>query len=289
MDGATSATTATTVLPPFVTSDWLDAHRDEVVLADVRWSLDGSEGHHTHLERALPGAVFVDLDRALTGPGVPTDGRHPLPDPARFAEELGRVGIGGAPVVAYDQGGGAVAARLVWLLRAIGEQAAVLDGGLAAWTGPTVSGGSSRPPVAREVRPWPAELLADADLTAAVAGSPRGLVLDARDAVRYAGEHEPVDPRAGHVPGARNAPYAEHLGADGTLLPLEELRGRYRDLGALAADEVVVYCGSGVTACHGLLVLEALGRRGRLFPPSWSGWSSDADRPAATGPDAPAG
>lgn len=272
-------------LPPFVTAAWLRDHRDDVVLVDLRWSLDGSEGPATYRQRHLPGAVYVDLDTVLADPPSPTAGRHPLPPPERFAAELGALGIAeDDPVVAYDQGPGAIAARLVWMLRVIGQPAAVLEGGLAAWTGPTASGGADRPPVSRHPRPWPAERLADADLTADLAGRAEAVVLDARDPARYRGDHEPVDARPGHVPGAVNLPFADNLDDHGGLRPVPELTDRYHQVGALEADEVVAYCGSGVTACLDLLVLERLGRTGRLFPGSWSAWSHDGSRDAATGP-----
>jgi thiosulfate/3-mercaptopyruvate sulfurtransferase len=226
----------------------------------------------------------VDLERVLAGPHSAAAGRHPLPAPEVFAAELGALGLAGAPIVAFDEGPGAVAARLVWLLRAIGEPAAVLDGGLGAWTGPTAAGGAVLPPTTRPVRPWPASSLIDAAEVAELAGTSTGVVLDARARERYAGELEPVDPRAGHVPGARNAPFAANLGPEGCLRPLDELRAGYAALGVRAGAEVAVYCGSGVTACHDLLVLEALGHPGRLFAASWSGWSADPTRPAAVGP-----
>lgn len=271
-------------LPPIMTADWLRDHLEDVVLADLRWSLDGSEGVDSYRQRHLPGAVYVDLDTVLAAPPSPTEGRHPLPTPERFAEALGALGIADdRPVVAYDQGPGAIAARLVWMLRAIGQSAAVLEGGLAGWSGPTVSGGVEPSPVTRQPRPWPADRLADADRTADLAGRSNAVVLDARDPERYRGDHEPVDARPGHVPGAVNLPFAHNLAADGRLLPREALVERYREAGALDADHVVAYCGSGVTACLDLLVLEHLGRSGRLFPGSWSAWSQDTSRAAAVG------
>lgn len=279
------STDPTSPLPPFVDAAFVADHGPRIVLADTRWSLDGSEGRRSHLAASLPAAVYVDLDEVLAGSPSPTAGRHPLPTPAAFAADLGRLGIGiDDPVVAYDQGSGAIAARLVWMLRAIGQPAAVLDGGFAGWTGPTAAGGASRQPVVRAPVPWPDRLLADAHLVDALRDDPDAVVLDARDPDRYAGAHEPVDPRAGHVPGARNLPFSDNLDA-GRLRPLEQLRTRYAASGALGRREVVAYCGSGVTACHDLLVLEVLGVEGRLFPGSWSAWSADARRPVATGPD----
>jgi thiosulfate/3-mercaptopyruvate sulfurtransferase len=274
-----------TELPPFVAASWVQEHRDQLLVADVRWALDGSQGRAGYLEGHLPGAVFVDLPSVLSGAGAPVDGRHPLPDPARFARSLGDLGIAADDVVvAYDQGPGTVAARLVWMLRAIGQRAAVLDGGLAAWEGPLESGEVQRLPVERPVVAWPPRRLADADDVAAAAADPQKLVVDARDPERFRGELEPVDPRPGHIPGAVNVPASGNVDDDGRLRGLDALRVRYADAGALEADDVIVYCGSGVTATHDLLVLELLGVDGRLFPASWSGWSADPARPAATGP-----
>jgi thiosulfate/3-mercaptopyruvate sulfurtransferase len=196
------------MIAPFVDAGWLASHRDEVVLADVRWYLDGRSGHAEFEAGHLPGAVFVDLERWLAAPGDPRHGRHPLPEPEVFAEGMRRAGIGDeSTVVAYDDAGGVVAARLVWMLRATGHEAALLDGGIGAGgeareTGP---GDPVEPTAARfTTRPWPPERLAGID-ELHDAGR---VLLDARDRERYAGEVEPVDPRPGHIPGARSAPRA---------------------------------------------------------------------------------
>lgn len=263
----------------------MEAAGDSVVLVDLRWALDGSVGRDDYLDRHLPGAVYADLNTVAAGPPTPTEGRHPLPDPAEFARTLGELGIDvDDTVVAYDQGPGIIAARLVWLLRSTGQAAAVLKGGLAAWPGPIESGEVSRPAVSRPQRPWPAPRLADADLTADLAARSGTVVVDARDPSRFTGEFEPVDRRAGHVPGAVNLPAADDLDPEGNLLPTDALRRRYRETGILDAPDVVAYCGSGVTACHSLLVMESLGVVARLFPGSWSAWSADPDRQVATGP-----
>jgi thiosulfate/3-mercaptopyruvate sulfurtransferase len=266
------------VIPPFVDVDWLLAHRDEVVLADVRWYLDGRSGAAAFEEAHLPGAVFVDLDRWLAAPADPRHGRHPLPDPEVFARGMSEAGVGdAATVIAYDDMGGVNAARLVWLLRATGHEAALLDGGLAAYAGPLETGPVTSSPAVFTARPWPAERLAGIDEL----GS--GVLLDARARSRYAGEFEPVDPRPGHIPGARNLPAAEMVGPDGRLLDTGALRAQLRAAGVAEDDAVIASCGSGVTACHTLLVLEALGLRpGRLYPGSYSQWSN-TDRPVATG------
>jgi thiosulfate/3-mercaptopyruvate sulfurtransferase len=264
---------------------WLDAFEGPVVLADVRWYLDGRSGHDAYLAGHLPGARFVDLDAWLAGPASPAEGRHPLPDPEVFAEGLRRLGVRGGgpdptPVVAYDDGGGATAARLVWLLRVLDHPAALLDGGTTAWDGDLAVGPEPEPARGQFVaRPWPRERLVDlGDL-----GAPGTVLLDARNAERYRGEAEPVDPRAGHVPGARNLPYGSILQPDGRLLPADELRRRFESVGVTAGEDVVSYCGSGVTACHNLLVLEHAGLgRGRLYAGSWSQYSHTT-LPAETG------
>jgi thiosulfate/3-mercaptopyruvate sulfurtransferase len=277
---------APATMPPFVSAAEVLAARDEVVLDDVRWSLDGSQGRTQHLVATIPGAVFVDLDRDLAAPPSPDGGRHPLPAPETFAAALGRLGLGDDDrVVAFDQGPGTIAARLVWMLRAIGRPAAVLDGGLAAWPGPLAPGGVRRPAITRTAVPWPRERLADADLVARLLAADAAVLLDAREPARYRGEHEPVDPRPGHVPGAVNLPTSA-LVHDGRLAARDELRRRVAGAGVTGAEEVVASCGSGVTACFDVLALEQLGiDRVRLFPGSWSAWSADPRRPAATGPD----
>jgi thiosulfate/3-mercaptopyruvate sulfurtransferase len=272
------------MIPPVVDLRWLDARQERVVLADVRWYLDGRSGRAAYDEGHLPGAVFVDLDRWLAGHGDPAQGRHPLPAPEVFADGMSRLGIGDdTTVVAYDDAGGVIAARLVWMLRATGHDAALLDGGLTAYDGPLSTEPADVGTAAFTPTPWPVDRLADvADAT-----DPDTTVLDARNADRYRGEHEPVDPRAGHIPGAVNLPCRENLDETGRLLPVEQLRERLRAAGVVDGADVVSYCGSGVTACHNLLVLEHAGLGpGRLYAGSWSAYSRDAERPVATG-DAP--
>jgi thiosulfate/3-mercaptopyruvate sulfurtransferase len=290
------------VIKPFVNIGWVEAHREEVVLADCRWYLEGRSGRAAYEAGHLPGAIFVDLDAALTRPADPAAaGRHPLAEPADFAAAMGALGIGDADVViAYDDAGGVIAARLVWMLRVSGHEAALLDGGLAAWegqletgaTGPAVSGSerkigvrtspssvreSANAPAIFTARPWPRERLATIDEAAAAADP----VIDARPADRFAGAPDDLDPRAGHIPGARGVPCRENLDADGRLLPVAELRARF---GVDDATAVISYCGSGITACHNLLAMEQAGLgAGRLFPGSWSQWSRDPTRPVQTG------
>jgi thiosulfate/3-mercaptopyruvate sulfurtransferase len=266
------------VIPPFVDAAWLAAHRDDVVLADVRWYLDGRSGAAAFVEGHLPGAVFVDLDRWLAAPGDPRHGRHPLPDPEVFARGMSEAGIGDdTVVVAYDHVGGlSGAGRLVWLLRATGHDAALLDGGIDALDA-RETGARTPAPARFTARPWPADRIAGIDELQT------GVLVDARARNRFAGEFEPVDPRPGHIPGARNLPSAELVGPDGRLLPAAELRAQLGAAGISAGDEVIASCGSGVTACHTLLVLEALGQApGKLYPGSYSQWSN-TDRPVETG------
>ncbi|MEV0868621.1 sulfurtransferase [Brachybacterium paraconglomeratum] len=258
-----------------------------LVLLDVRWALDGSKGEHDHLAGHLPGAVYVDLGTELAAPARPEAGRHPLPDPADFAATLRRLGVTeDSRIVAYDDTDGGPAARLVWMLRALGHEASVLGGGLHAWNGPLESGPVTPEPGDVPVRDWPADRIASADEVAQLAASGEAVVIDARAPERYRGEVEPIDPRAGHVPGAVNLPYAGNLDAERRFLPPEELRERFEAAGVTADGETVVYCGSGVTATHDLLALEAAGfPRVRLFPGSWSQWSTDPERPVAVGPN----
>jgi thiosulfate/3-mercaptopyruvate sulfurtransferase len=275
------------VIGPFVDTGWLAEHLDEVVTADVRWYLDGRSARGAYLAGHLPGAVFVDLDTVLAAPASPERGRHPLPDPEAFAAALGQLGIGDRDtVVAYDDAGGVIAARLVWMLRATGHDAAVLDGGIDAWDGPLEAGPSLRAVAEFGAREWPSELIATID---EVADAGDAVLLDARDGPRFSGAFEPVDPRPGHIPGARSLPVREHVGPDGRLLPRDELAERLRGVGVDDGVEVISSCGSGVTACHNLLVLSHLGLPpGRLYPGSWSQWSADPARPAETGASAAA-
>jgi thiosulfate/3-mercaptopyruvate sulfurtransferase len=271
------------MIAPVVDAAWLREHLDRVVLADVRWYLDGRPGRAEYDRGHLPGAVFVDLDTVLAAPGTPAAGRHPLPEPAAFARGMAELGIGDRDtVVAYDDAGGVVAARLVWMLRVTGHDAALLDGGIAAWAGPLETKAPQRPPATFAPVPWPSGRLASMDDAADSAN----VVLDARTRERYLGLEDPVDPRWGHVPGARSLPCRENVDDTGRLLAVETLRARLRAAGVEEATPVVSYCGSGVNACHTLLVLEHAGLgEGRLFPGSWSQWSNDATRPVATGED----
>jgi thiosulfate/3-mercaptopyruvate sulfurtransferase len=269
------------VIDPVVSVPWLREHRDEVIVADVRWYLDGRSGRAAYDGGHLPGAVFVELEDVLSGPADETTGRHPLPSPDRFAAELSRLGIGDdATVVAYDDEGGVIAARLVWMLRALGRSAAILDGGVRGWDDALETTPNVLPPASATPHPWPADLLAPLEEL----GTTDAVIVDARNGDRYRGENEPVDPRAGHVPGAVSVPCRENLDEDGRLLSRTALRRRFEAAGVTAGRAVISYCGSGVTATHNLLTLEYAGLgRGRLYPGSWSQYSRAAHLPVETG------
>ena len=260
---------------------------ERIVLLDVRWALGDDRGREHYLEGHLPGAVFVDLESELADPPSAADGRHPLPSLQRLQEAARRWGISsGDVVVAYDASGGLAAARAWWLLRWGGlADVRLLDGGLHAWR---LAGGLFE---AGEVVPEPGEVVLTGGGMpvlsideAAALPSGGGLLLDARAGERYRGEVEPVDPRAGHVPGAVSAPTTENLAADGSFRSAEELRRRFAALGATAGRPLGVYCGSGVTAAHQVAALAVAGVDAALWPGSWSQWSADPVRPVETGP-----
>jgi thiosulfate/3-mercaptopyruvate sulfurtransferase len=259
-------------------------------VVDVRWYLDPSRrGHEAYAAGHIPGAVFLDVEKDLSAPGGgrgQPSGRHPWPPPEQVERVMGRAGIGpGVKVVAYDDQAGAVAARLWFLLRAHGHhEVAVLDGGLPKWTA------DGRPLDTTVPEPTPVQFVARLqpdlvlDKAAMLARPADALVFDARVPERYRGDTEPIDPRAGHIPGARNAPFTANL-SGGPLWVFRtpaELRAHYLALGA-GDSEPIVYCGSGVTACHDLLALHLAGLRGRLYAGSWSEWSTDPALPLETG------
>ncbi|WP_395294106.1 sulfurtransferase [Kitasatospora hibisci] len=254
------------------------------VLLDVRWQLGGPPGIEDYAVGHLPGAHFVALDADLAAPAGPPGrgGRHPLPDPEEFGAAMRRFGVrADRPVVVYDGATSMAAARAWWLLRWAGHRdVRVLDGGFAAWQAAGLPV-TTEVPVSEEgdFKPVPGQLpTVDGDGAAAWARS--GLLLDARAGERYRGETEPIDPRAGHVPGAVSAPTTGNVGPDGRFRPAAELAERFRALGA-GERETAVYCGSGVTAAHQILALAVAGLPATLYPGSWSEWSSDAGRPVA--------
>ncbi len=253
---------------------------------DIRWTpLGTADGHEEYLRGHVPGAVYMSLTSQLAGHDGPREGRHPLPDPARFQETARMLGLNdGDTVVVYDDSQGTSAARAWWLLRHAGlERVYLLDGGLEAWRS------ANLPLQAGEVIPRPGSArttwgrmpVLDQDAAAELPG--RGLLLDARAAERYRGETEPLDPQAGHIPGAVSAPTQDNVDHTGRFRPAARLRERFRDLGADRAAEVGVYCGSGVSAAHEIAALHVAGIPAALFPGSWSAWSNTPGRPVATG------
>ncbi len=257
---------------------------EAVTVLDVRWRLGGPPARADFDAGHLPGAVFVDLDRDLAGPPG-AGGRHPLPDPARFGATMRAAGVRTpVPVVCYDDRDATSAARAWWLLRFHGHPSvSVLDGGLAGWCasgGPLIT--EARRPDPGDFVPRPGHLgLAGADGAAAAAR--HGVLLDARAAERYRGETEPVDPVAGHIPGAVSAPTALNVDGAGRFRSPEQLRRRFEQLGPVGAGPVVAYCGSGVTAAHQVLALALAGIEAGLYAGSWSEWITDPGRPVATG------
>ena len=267
-------------IPLLVDPSWIRSN-PAARLVDLRWSLKGPPGRQLYEAGHIPGAVFVDLDRDLSRPGGP--GRHPFPTEEQLAEVLSRLGIGPQThVVVYDEGHSSVAARLWFMLRAFGHpRVSVLDGGIRAWTeaGLPLTREEPKPPRA------PLRKLAlDRSRLADVAevGARTAPVLDARAPERYRGDVETVDAKAGHIPGAINAPWAANLTPQQRFRPLSELRALYERYG----PEVIVSCGSGVTACHDALAIELAGLpAARLYVGSFSGWIEDPKRPVATGPE----
>jgi thiosulfate/3-mercaptopyruvate sulfurtransferase len=253
-------------------------------LLDVRWELAGPPGLELHLQGHIPGAVFVDLDLALAGPPG-SGGRHPLPAAEDFAAAMRHAGVSGSrAVVVYDAGNSIAAARAWWLLRYFGHgDVGVVDGGLAAWLAaglPVSSDPASVPPGDFVARPGGMPLL-DADGAAALARA--GVLIDARMPERFRGESEPIDPVAGHIPGAVNVPAPGLVGPDGRFQGDEVLRARFATVGVRSDLPVGAYCGSGVAASHEVLALELAGFRAALYVGSWSDWVTDPDRPVATG------
>lgn len=258
---------------------------ERTVLLDVRWVLGRTDGHDEYLAGHLPGAVFVDLPTELADHAEPERGRHPLPSAARFQESARRWGINdGDTVVAYDNSGSMAAARAWWMLRNAGvESVYLLDGGLPAWrvAGYPVEVGEVTPVVGNVT-------LGEGNMrtiTQQEAGlwHREGVLLDARAGERYRGEIEPIDPRAGHIPGAVSAPTTANVTDAGTFLRTDALRQRFLDLGVDEASNVAVYCGSGVTAAHQIAALEIAGFKAALYPGSFSQWSNNRANPVEVG------
>ncbi len=256
-----------------------------VVVADVRWTLGGPPGLPEYEAGHLPAAQWVDLEQELSGPpGI--GGRHPLPSPEVFQRAMRRIGVNSdSTVIAYDGGNAMAAARLWWMLTDAGhESVCVLNGGVAAWRAkhlPLVAGPAAQVAPGDFIAESGHRPQLDRAKVSALLGQPGALQLvDVRAADRYAGESEPIDPVAGHIPGAVNVPSMANLGPDGLFLPPAVIADRYADLD----DELVVYCGSGITAAHTVLALAEAGRPdAAIYPGSWSDWIRDPNLPVAIG------
>ncbi|NQX10824.1 sulfurtransferase [Microbacteriaceae bacterium VKM Ac-2855] len=258
------------------------------VVLDVRWRLDRPDGRPAYLEGHIPGAVYVDLDHELAEHGEPTDGRHPLPSVETLQEAARGWGLNdGDSVVVYDDLKNLSSARAWWLLRYAGvADVRLLDGSLRAWTG------SGRELASGEYTPEPGDVtlsygaLPTLSIEDAGAFPETGVLLDARAGERYRGETEPIDPRAGHIPGALNAPATENVDENGRFHSSEKLRERFESIGVRADAPVGVYCGSGVTAAADAVALTLAGYEPALYPGSWSQWSNHPELPVATGAEA---
>jgi thiosulfate/3-mercaptopyruvate sulfurtransferase len=264
---------------PLVAVDWLREHITDadVRVVDFRWYLQGRDGREEYLKGHIPGAVFVDLEDVT---GAEGSGRHPLPTGDQFQQAMRTAGVGSnTRVVAYDDAGGSVAARLWFLLRFFGHEAqAVLDGGIQGWGTPLVTELPRVEPGDFAAQSPNTSLVLDYVAVRAMRGVP---LIDARAGPRYRGETEPIDPKAGHIPGALNAPFNKNLDAGGRFKSAAELRAQYESLGA--ANGAVFYCGSGVNATHHLLAMQVAGLpNARLYAGAWSDWSR-RDAPVATG------
>jgi thiosulfate/3-mercaptopyruvate sulfurtransferase len=260
------------------------------LIVDCRFDLDNPDaGRQAYLEGHIPGAVYADLERDLSAPKTASNGRHPLPSFQDLADLFSRLGVGGdTQVVAYDNFGGAFAARLWWSLRYMGhDAAAVLDGGFGAWKSaglPLRSGEEGRRTKVFRAHARPS-MLADAEEIMGELRDPHHLLLDARSPARFKGEEETRDPIAGHIPGALNHYWGDNMTPDEHFRPAAELKAAYEAiLGGAPPEAVIAYCGSGVTGCHNILAMERAGLSGaRLYAGSWSEWIADTRRPIATG------
>lgn len=275
-----------------VTTEQLARHLNDPdwMIFDTRHDLmDAAKGPREYAQGHIPGAMFLSIDHDLSAPKTGTNGRHPLPTQQDFAARMAALGATrGKQFVIYDGSGGMYAARLWWMLRWIGaERVALLDGGFAKWTAegrPVATDAPAPRPAPNDFTPVPG-LTVDAGYVLAHARDGAHALVDARAADRYRGDVEPIDPVAGHIPGAVNRFWQKNLGADGTFKPPAELRNDYAALlGALPPSALLHQCGSGVTACHNLFAMELAGLTGsKLYPGSWSEWVADPKRPVARG------
>lgn len=276
-----------------VTTGELAAHLEDPdwIVFDVRHDLmDVDKGRNAWKAAHIPGAFFMHVDEDLSGPKTGANGRHPLPGIADFAARMNRCGVGpGRQVVIYDDNGGSFAVRLWWMLRWLGhETVALLDGGFPRWRSENRTVDASAPaPREGAFEPRPRlGATADVHYVAAILESPTVRIVDARAPARYEGKEEPLDPVAGHIPGAINRFWQRNLASDGRFLPSDTLRADFLELLGDAEPCLTVHqCGSGVTACHNIFAMELAGLAGaRLYPGSWSEWCADPSRPVATGP-----
>ncbi|MEU4014385.1 sulfurtransferase [Microbacterium sp. NPDC028030] len=272
----------------FVSAAELNDLREQgtpVRVIDVRWRLDRPEaGHGDYLSGHIPGAVFASLDAELSTHGAPAEGRHPLPSTATLQAAARRWGVrAGDTVVAYDDSKGISAARAWWLLRQGGVDVRVLAGGIRAWRAAGFAVATD------DVIPEPGDVVLDEigrdalSIDEAAAFPASGVLLDVRAPERYRGDTEPLDPIAGHIPGARNLPTLRHLDAEGGILDRDTVLATFAEVGVNPGTPVAAYCGSGVTAAHTALILHEVGIDAKVFPGSWSQWSNTPGRPVATG------
>lgn len=275
-----------TVVHPLIDSDELQERLDEVLVLDARWQLGRDDGRAQYLAGHIPGAVFVDVEADLARHGEPQEGRHPLPSDDALAAAARRWGLrDGVPVVVYDDHRMLAASRLWWALRRAGvTDVRVLDGGWQAWL---ADGGDVE---TAEAVPAEGDIVLSApgddgiiDTDGAARWPEQGVLIDVRAAERYCGESEPIDPVAGHVPGARNLPIAELLTPDGRFRSASEILDALAQIGADGDAPVAAYCGSGITAAQFALAGALVGREVTVYPGSWSAWSNTPGRPVATG------
>jgi thiosulfate/3-mercaptopyruvate sulfurtransferase len=283
--------TANQMYTTLISTDDLSAHLDDAwTIIDCRFDLQHDDwGRDQYLRSHIPGAVYAHLSDDMSAPKTGANGRHPWPSTPAMSATFSRLGVANRmQAVVYDQDVGMYASRLWWMLRYMGHDlVAVLDGGWAKWIRegrPTRSGHETRAATHFEGHPRP-ELIVDVDHVASAVSDPETLLVDARAPERFEGRSESLDRVAGHIPGAINRFFKQNVATGGTLLAPDQLRTSLsQTLGAHAPDRSIMYCGSGVTACHNLLALEHAGLPGaKLYPGSWSEWCADPKRPVATG------